>query len=106
MNVRIKKGDRVKVISGKDRSKTGRVLRVFPKERRALIEGVNLRKKHQRPRTRDGKGEVITLPHPIHISNLMVICPACAKPTRIGMRSSGEQNMKERVCKKCNALIK
>lgn len=107
MGLRIKKGDRVRVISGKDSGKEGNVLKVLPKMGRVLVEGVNLRKKHQRPRARGQKGEIITMPHPLHISNVMFMCPSCRKPTRVGMRLGHEVERlkKERLCKKCAAPI-
>lgn len=108
MTFSIKKGDRVAVISGKDRGKQQKVLKVFPREGRILVEGVNLHKKHQRPRTRGAKGEVITLPSPIHVSNVMLVCTSCAKPARLGsrvVRTNAGKTIKERLCKKCGALI-
>ncbi len=103
----IKKGDRVMVISGRveDRGRIGRVLRVFPKEQRAIVEGIRLVKKHQRPNPqRNIRGGIVEIEAPIHISNLMVVCPECNTPTRVGRRFL-EDGTKVRVCKRCGGII-
>jgi len=97
--MKIKKGDTVLVISGKCRGKTGRVLRAFPEERKILVEGVNLIKKHQRPRKADEKGQIIEMPSPIDVSNVKLICPKCGKATRVGYKIT--EGNKYRICKKC-----
>ena len=97
--MKLKKGDNVKIISGKDRGKTGKVLKVFLDEGRLLVEGVNMRKKHERAKRQDKKGEVITRPAPVSIANAMMVCPKCGKPSRVGYKIDGKQ--KARVCKKC-----
>lgn len=71
--MKIKKGDKVKVITGKDKGKTGPVVKAFPKDEKVLIDGVNLRKKHQRPRKQGEKGKVVEMAHPIHVSNVKKI---------------------------------
>ena len=101
--MKIKKGDTVLIISGKDRGKKGKVLKVFPKERKILVEGVNLVKKHQKPRREGEKGQIIQLPKPIDVSNAKLICPKCAKATRVGYKITEKQ--KFRVCKKCGQEI-
>jgi len=101
--MKIKKGDTVLVISGKYRGKTGKVLKVFPKERKILVEGVNIVKKHQKPKRVGEKGQIIELPSPIDISNVKLICPSCKKATRVGYKL--EKGQKERICKKCGAKI-
>ena len=101
--MKIKKDDQVLIISGKDRGKKGKVLQVFPKESRILVEGVNLRKKHQKPRKAGEKGQIILLPAPTSISNLKLICPKCEKATRVGYKSTEEK--KSRICKKCGQEI-
>ncbi|MDO8600707.1 MAG: 50S ribosomal protein L24 [bacterium] len=101
--MKIKKGDTVKIISGKDRGKTGKVLKVFLEDERMLVEGVNMRKKHERAKRQDKKGEVITRPAPISVANAMLVCPKCSKPARVGYQISGKQ--KARICKKCGAEI-
>ena len=99
----IKKGDTVKIISGKDRGKTGAVLRAYPEESRVSIEGLNLFKKRVRPTKQGQKGEVVSAARPLHISNIMIVCSSCKKPTRIGSRY--ESDTKIRYCKKCKASI-
>jgi large subunit ribosomal protein L24 len=101
--LKIRKNDNVKIISGKDRGKSGKVLKVFVEDERILVEGVNMRKKHERAKRQDKKGEVITRPAPVSIANAMVVCPKCGKPSRIGYKVEGKQ--KTRVCKKCSAEI-
>jgi len=97
--MKIKKGDLVLVISGKDKGKKGKVLRAFPKERKVLVEEVNLRKKHRKPRKMGERGQIIQLPGPIDISNLKLICSKCGKATRLGHKIV--QQKKYRICKKC-----
>lgn len=99
----IKKQDTVVVISGKDRGTRGKVLRVIPSENKILVEGVGLKKRHQRPRRSGQKGEIITMPSPIHRSNVMLYCTSCGKGVRVGSRV--ENNQKTRVCKKCGNVI-
>ena len=101
--MRIKKGDIVKIISGKDRGKQGKVLKVFLKNEKILAEGINLRKKHQRPKKQGQKGEVVTLPTPFHVSNAMLFCKNCGKGTRAGYKISG--GVKTRICKRCKNEI-
>lgn len=99
----IKKGDNVKITAGKNRGKTGKVLYTFPLRNRVSVEGVNLYKKHVRPKKQGEKGEVVEVARPISASNVSVICPACGKPTRIGRRREGKNVI--RVCKKCDKTI-
>lgn len=104
--MKIKKGDTVLIISGKDRGKKGKVLKTFPKEKRILVEGVNLRKKHIKPRRAREKGQIITLPAPIHVSNVKLICSKCGKATRVGYKiisdiNNKKKKLKVRICKKC-----
>jgi large subunit ribosomal protein L24 len=94
----------VKVLAGKDRGKTGKVLKIFPKEKRLLVEGINFIKKHTRQTKQDTKGGIIQKESPIQISNVMLICKKCNKPTRIGMRIMNDGS-KVRVCKKCKEII-
>lgn len=101
--MKIKKGDSIIIISGKDRGKQSKVLRVFPKTEKILAEGAALRKKHQRPRKQGQKGEVVTLPTPFHVSNAMLFCKNCGKGSRVGYQIlSGK---KVRICKKCKNEI-
>lgn len=102
--MKIKRGDLVLVITGKYRGKTGKVLKVFPKERKILVENVNIIKKHQRPKREGEKGQIIEIPAPIDISNVKLICPHCKKATRVGFTI--KEGEKFRVCKKCKKEIK
>ena len=101
--MKIKTGDTVLVISGKYKGKTGKVLRALPKEERVIVEGVNIVKKHLKPRTGQGKGQIIEKPAPIHVSNVKLICPHCKKPTRVGytFEEKKGKRRKIRICKKC-----
>lgn len=101
--MKVKKSDTVLVISGKNRGKKGKILRAFPKESRILVEGVNLRKKHQRPKKSGEKGQIIQLPGLISVSNVKVVCPKCEKAVRVGFKFS-EKN-KVRICKKCKQVL-
>jgi large subunit ribosomal protein L24 len=104
---RIKKGDTVVVIAGKDKGIRGAVLRVLPKADRVVIERVNIAKKHQRP-VQAGRGQVqpgrIEFEAPIYLSNVMLVCPQCDEATRVGFHMT-EDNMKVRVCRKCGKDI-
>ena len=102
--MRIKKNDTVLIISGKDKGKQGKVLDVFPKEEKIVVEGVNFRKKHQRPKKSGEKGQIITMPGPLSISNAKLVCPKCGKPARIGYKLT-EDGKKYRICKKCGQEI-
>jgi len=101
---RIKKGDTVQVIAGKNKGARGEVLRVLPKEERVVVERVNIARKHQRP-VQSGRGQIqpgiIEFEAPIHLSNVMIVCPECDAPTRVGYRVN-EDGVKVRVCRKCN----
>ncbi|MBA4250905.1 MAG: 50S ribosomal protein L24 [Chlorobiaceae bacterium] len=84
--MRIKKNDMVMVISGNDKSKTGKVLKVYPKQNRIIIEGVNIRKRHTKPTQRNPQGGILEKEQPIHVSNVMILDPKTNEPTRIGSR--------------------
>jgi len=101
--MRIKKGDNVKILRGKDRSKTGKVLRVFPGSGRVIVENMNLVKRHKKSRRAGEQSERITVAMPINIANIQLVCPKCSKPTRIGRKIVDNKNV--RVCKKCEAEI-
>ena len=104
MSLRIKKGDNVLVIAGKDKGKTGTVLEVSPKTNKVVVDGVNVVSRHQKPRSQQDKGGIIKKNAAIDASNVMVICPSCGKATRI---KAGEANGKKvRVCKCGSALDK
>jgi len=101
--MKIKKGDNVKIITGKDRGKTGIVKKVLPREELAVIEGVNIRKKHQKTKQRNKKGQIIEFAAPIHVSNVMLIDPKTKQQTRVGYKIDG--NKKTRVAKKSGTVI-
>ncbi|AEX85285.1 50S ribosomal protein L24 [Marinitoga sp. 1135] len=102
--MKVKKGDLVRVISGKDKGKEGKVLRVMPKLNKIIVENVNIVKKHQRPTQQLREGGIIEQPAPIYANKVMVVCPNCGKPTRVGYRVL-EEGKKVRVCRKCNEII-
>lgn len=101
--MKIHKGDTVLIISGKDRLKKGKVLESSPKTNKILVEGINLKKKHQRPKKSGEKGQIISLPAFVPVSNAKLICTKCGKATRVGFKTAGEK--KFRVCKKCGQEI-
>lgn len=98
--MKIRKNDTVLIISGKDRGKKGKTLDVFPKEQRIVVEGVNIRKKHIRPRKTGEKGQIVETPAPIHASNVKLICSKCGKATKVEYKIT--EGKKCRVCKKCS----
>ena len=100
----IKKGDKVKVLSGKDKGKEGVVLRALPQKERVVVEKVNMIKKAMRPTQQNPQGGIISMEAPIHVSNVMLVCPSCGKPVRTGKRINDE-GKKVRVCKKCGKDI-
>ena len=101
--MKIKNGDKVEVILGKDRGKSGKVIQVFQKEKKIVVEGLNKIKKHMRPSKKGEKGQVIELSGPINVSNVILVCPKCEKKVRIGIKLDGSK--KSRICKKCNEVI-
>ena len=101
--MKIKTGDNVIVLSGKDKGKTGKVLRADPKGQKVIVEGVNVATKHQRPRKQGEEGGIIKIETPIYASKLQVVCPKCGKATRVGHKI--ENGKKSRVCKKCGANL-
>jgi large subunit ribosomal protein L24 len=101
---KLKTEDNVLVIAGKDKGKIGRILKVFPKENRAIVEGVNRIKKHVKPTPRNPQGGIIEVFGKVHISNLMLVCPKCKKPTRVGIKIL-EDKRKLRYCKKCGDFV-
>ena len=101
---RIRKGDTVAVLAGKSRGKIGKVLKVFPKDGYAIVEGVNFIKKHTRRRRDDQQGGIIQMEGPIHLSNLVISCKGCKKPVRIGFTKLAD-GTKSRLCKKCKEMI-
>lgn len=106
MRLKIKKGDTVEVISGREKGVRGEVLRVLPKEDRVVVQGVNVRKKHQRQVQSGGRTMnpgIIQFEAPVHVSNVMLVCPKCSQPSRVGL--TREDGKSRRVCKNCDAVI-
>ena len=101
--MKLKKGDKVYILKGKDHGKTGVIARVLPKVSKILVEGVSLHKKHVRPKKQGQKGQIVELLTPISSANAALVCPSCAKPTRVGYRLEGDK--KVRFCKKCQTTI-
>ena len=100
--LKIKKGDKVKVLTGKNRDKEGKVLKSMPDQGRVVVEGVNLVKRHTRPSQENPQGGIVTKEAPIHISNVALICNSCNRSIRVGFRLDTEGN-KRRVCRRCGA---
>ena len=100
----IKKNDSILVISGKEKGKRRRVLSVYPLKNSLLIEKINMIKKHMKPSRKYAQGGIIEKEAPIHMSNVMLICPKCNKPTRIS-NTSLQGGKKVRVCKKCREVM-
>jgi large subunit ribosomal protein L24 len=106
MSLKIRRGDNVRVMSGKDRGKEGRILAVFPEDRRIIIEGVNMIKRHLKLRAARGRsgqeGGIISKEAPVHVSNVQIVCPSCG-PTRVGYKIA--DGTKSRVCRKCGGEL-
>jgi large subunit ribosomal protein L24 len=99
---KIKKGDKVEVLSGKYRGVQGKVLKNLPESDRVIVEGVNISKKHSRPSQENPQGGILSKEAPIHVSNVALVCDSCNNTIRIGYRLDSEGN-KRRVCRKCGA---
>lgn len=101
--MKIQKGDTVIVTIGKDKGKKGKIERVFPKENRVLVAGVNISKRHMKKRDEKSPGGIIDIPKPLLVGKVAIICPSCGKPTRVGyLVTKGE---KIRICRKCEKKI-
>lgn len=99
----VKKGDTVKILSGKEKGKSGKVLEVIPQDNRLVVEGLNIHVRFSRPKKRGEKGQRLELPGAMNISKIMLICPSCGKPTRVA-REVTETGIL-RKCKKCGKVI-
>ncbi len=97
--MKIKKSDTILILSGKDRGKTGKVVKVFPESGKVLVEGINVYKRHLKPRKMGVKGEIIQKPAPFFVSKAKLICPKCGKAARVGRKTAGDAKL--RVCKIC-----
>ena len=102
--LKIKKGDTIKVLTGKDRGATGEVTRVLPSAGKVIVDGVNVAKKHQRATSATMQGGIIDKDMPIPVANVALVCPACGKATRVGYRVEAD-GTKIRVCKKCEGVM-
>lgn len=98
--LKIRKGDKVQVLSGKDKGKTGTVSRALPEKDKVIVDGVNVAKKHQKPTQAIQQGGIIDKDMPIHVSNVAIVCDSCSKPTRVGYRFEPD-GTKIRICRKC-----
>ena len=102
--MKIKKGDTVQVLSGNDKGKTGEVLETMPKTDKIIVKGINIRKKHVKPRKQGEEGGIISVECSLHSCKVNVVCPKCNKPTRIATKKEGKEKI--RICKKCGAKLK
>ena len=102
--MKIKKGDTVQVLSGNDKGKKGEVLEIIPKDSKVVVKGVNVRKKHIKPRKKGEVGGIISIECAIDSSKVNVVCSKCGKSARIGYKT--EKDKKVRICKKCGTIIK
>lgn len=101
--MKVKKGDSVLIIAGKDKGRTGKIMKALPKELKVLVEGINLKKKHVRPKRDGEKGQVVEVPAVLDVSNVKIVCPKCGKATRVGYTI--DKDVKKRICKKCKQEI-
>ena len=101
--LKIRKGDRVRVLTGKDRGKEGVVMKAIPDKNKVIVEGVNMAKRHQKARTATSQGGIIDKDMPIPVANVAIVCTSCGKATRVGYRfeETGGVSRKIRICRKC-----
>jgi large subunit ribosomal protein L24 len=100
---KLKKGDEVMVVAGKDNGKKGKIEKVFSKANKVLVSGVNLYKRHLKARSQNQPSEIITITKPLPVSNVILVCPKCHQQTRVGFKI--EKNNKRRTCKKCGVEL-
>lgn len=101
--MKLHKNDIVTIVTGKDQGKTGKIEKIFTKEEKVLVEGVNQYKRHMKAKSQGQKSEILTITKPLAVANVALICPRCKKQTRIGYIVS--KDSKQRICKKCSAEI-
>ena len=101
--MKIKKGDTVKIVAGKDKGKEGKVLQALTKEDKVLVEGVNQYKRHLKSRDRNKPSEIVTITKPLPVASVSFICPKCKKPSRIGYTIDGKEKM--RLCRNCGKTL-
>lgn len=104
MKLKVKKGDTVRILAGKDKGKQGKVLQTFPKSGRVLVEDVNIIQRHTRPTQENPQSRIVKKPAPLAVSNVMLVCPGCNLPTRVGS-SRDAQGTASRVCRRCERSI-
>lgn len=102
-SMNVKKDDQVKVLAGKDKGRTGKILQVLPKSGKVVVEGINIRVRFSKPKRTGEKGQRLELPAALNVSKVMVVCPHCGKPTRVGHEINQQGNF--RKCKKCGKII-
>ncbi len=102
--MKIKKGDNIKIISGNDKGKEGKVLAVFPSRDRIVVDGSNMQKKHQRSRRQDKKGEIVHIPGTMMASRAMIVCPKCKKASRVKFIFN-DMHKKMRICGSCESEL-
>lgn len=98
--MKIKKGDNVKIMTGKDAGKTGKVVQVLPQENKVVVENLNQIVKHMKPQKRGEKGQRFTFSAPVQLANVQLVCPKCNKITRVGMKLLAD-GKRQRLCRKC-----
>lgn len=101
--MKLKKGDTIIVTVGKDKGRKGKIDHIFPKDQKVLVPGINIVKKHLKKKDEKNLGGIIDIPKPMNVSKLMLVCPKCGKPTRIGYDMSKQDKI--RMCKKCHQKI-
>ncbi len=104
MKIRIKKDDKVKILTGKDKGKISKVIKVIKKLNRVVVENINVVKVHSKPTQGNPKGGIVEKSMPLEISNMMLMCNSCVKPTRVGIKEL-DNGKRVRICKKCNEQI-
>jgi large subunit ribosomal protein L24 len=102
--MKIKKGDRIRVLTGKDRGKEGQVAYALPAEGKVIVDGINVAKKHQKPTRKTTQGGIIDKDMPMPVANVALVCPHCGKATRVGYRVDPDGS-KSRICKKCEGVM-
>lgn len=101
--MKLKKGDKVVVIAGKDKGKKGAIDRVYTKQNTALIANINMYKRHVKKNEQYPQGAIVDLPRPINVAKIMMVCPKCNKPTRLGKKVEGNKHY--RICRKCKSAL-
>jgi len=100
--LKLKKGDTIIVLAGKDKGKKGKIIRSIPDKEKVVVEGINIAKRHQKP-TQKFPGGIIEKAIPMHISKVMLVCPRCGKPAKIALKQAGA--IRQRACKKCGEIV-